>query len=101
MTDPLTEAVARAMRDAYIKANDTPPYNTEAHYPLYMFTDEAEAALAIARPAIRREALEEAARVAQGMWWQGHGNLATEPYAAAKQAGDEIAAAIRAMISKE
>lgn len=41
--------------------------------------------------------MEEAARVAEGMWWQGHGNLATEPYAAAAQAGNEIAAAIRAL----
>ena len=44
--------------------------------------------------------LEEAAKVADGMWWQGHGNLATAPYAAAEQAGDEIAAAIRALKGK-
>lgn len=48
----------------------------------------------------RINALEEAAKVAEGMWWQGHGNLATAPYAAAEQAGDEIAAAIRALKEK-
>lgn len=48
----------------------------------------------------RADALEEAAKVAAGMWWQGHGHLATEPYAAAKQASDEIAAAIRALKEK-
>ena len=42
-------------------------------------------------------ALEEAAKVAEGMWWQGRSNLTTAPYAAAKEVGDEIAAAIRAL----
>lgn len=42
-------------------------------------------------------ALEEAAQVAAEMWVDGHGNLPTEPYAAAKQVCAEIAAAIRAL----
>lgn len=44
--------------------------------------------------------LEEAAKVAEDMPIQGHGNLATAPYAAAKQVADEIAAAIRALKEK-
>ena len=39
--------------------------------------------------------LEEAAKVAEAFPARTHGNLATAPYAAAEQAGDEIAAAIR------
>ena len=41
--------------------------------------------------------MEEAAKVAEAFPARTHGNLATAPYAAAEQAGDEIAAAIRAM----
>lgn len=45
--------------------------------------------------------LEEAAKVAEAFPARTHGSLASAPYAAAEQAGDEIAAAIRAMIGKE
>lgn len=45
----------------------------------------------------RQQAFEEAARVADGMWWQGRENLTSASYAAAKEVGDEIAAAIRAL----
>lgn len=72
----LVERVARAMfeppRDRYYRAH-------------------ASAALDLA--------LEEAAQVASDMWVEGHGNLPTEPYAAAKQVCAEIAAAIRALKS--
>ena len=60
------------------------------------YLDDADAAIAI----IRGETLEEAARVAENMPINGHGNLAVEPYAAAKQVSDEIAAAIRALKEK-
>lgn len=46
--DEVVEAAARAMRDTYIKANDVPPYNTETHYPLSAFAQEARAAIAAA-----------------------------------------------------
>lgn len=49
---------------------------------------------------IRDLALEEAAKVADNMWVQGHGNLPVEPYAATKQVSGEIAAAIRDLKSK-
>lgn len=45
--------------------------------------------------------LEEAAKVAEAFPARTHRNLATAPYAAAEQAGDEIAAAIRAMMGKD
>lgn len=41
--------------------------------------------------------LEEAARTAEAFPARAHGNLATAPYAAAEQAAEEIATAIRAM----
>jgi hypothetical protein len=43
--------------------------------------------------------LEEAARVAEAFPAHNHGNLATAPPQAAEQAADEIAAAIRGMIT--
>lgn len=46
-------------------------------------------------------ALEEAAKVAEAFPARTHRNLATAPYAVAEQAGDEIAAAIRAMMGKD
>ncbi len=46
--DAVVEAAARAMRDTYMKANDVPPYNTETHYPLSAFVQEARAAIAAA-----------------------------------------------------
>lgn len=55
--------------------------------------DAADAAIAI----IRAEVLEEAARTAEAFPARTHGNLATAPYAAAEQAAEEIAAAIRAL----
>ena len=58
--------------------------------------NDADAAIAL----VRAEVLEEAAKVAEGMPINGHGNLAVEPYAAAKQVSDEIAAAIRALEEK-
>lgn len=45
----------------------------------------------------RRSALEEAAKVAEAFPARTHGNLATAPYAAAEQASEEIAAAIRVL----
>jgi len=56
----------------------------------------ADAAIAL----IRAETLEEAAKVAEAFPAKTHGNLATAPYAAAEQATDEIAAAIRALKEK-
>lgn len=50
------------------------------------------------RAEARAIALEEAAKVAENFPARTHGNLATAPYAAAEQAAEEIAAAIRAMI---
>lgn len=49
--------------------------------------------------AARDLVLEEAARVAEAYPARTHGALATAPYAAAEQAADEIAAAIRALKS--
>ena len=53
------------------------------------YANDADAAIAIV--------LEEAANIASEMWIIGHGNLNADPYYAAKQVGDEIAAAIRAL----
>jgi hypothetical protein len=55
------------------------------------------AALAAVIPAIQAEALEWAAVTAEAFPLRTHGGLATDPYASAEQAADEIAAAIRAM----
>jgi hypothetical protein len=57
----------------------------------------ADEALAAVAPLIRRAALEEAAGVAEAFPARTHGALATAPYAAAEQAAEEIAAAIRAL----
>ena len=54
-----------------------------------VFLHEADAAIALV--------LEEAAKTAEAFPARTHGNLATAPYAAAEQAADEIAAAIRAL----
>lgn len=56
----------------------------------------ADAAIAI----IRAKVLEEAAKVAEAFPARTHGNLATAPYAAAEQAAEEIATAIRALKEK-
>jgi hypothetical protein len=56
-----------------------------------------EIALAAVIPAIQAEALERAAVTAEAFPLRTHGGLATTPHAAAEQAADEIAAAIRAM----
>jgi|688.fasta_scaffold36485_13 hypothetical protein len=53
--------------------------------------------LAAVIPAIQAEALEWAAVTAEAFPLRTHGGLATDPYASAEQAADEIAAAIRAM----
>ena len=49
----------------------------------------------------RRQAIEEAARVAENFPALTHGNLATAPVFAAEQAADEIAAAIRALAAPD
>lgn len=82
--DPLTEAVARAMCIADGQNPDevmSDGYDTT--WPLWAeYEPLAETALAIARPQIRREALEEAAQVAEDDGTRD---------------GDFIAAAIRAL----
>lgn len=88
MTQELRERVAfefRSMAASEIHMNA--PYTWEQF---------ADAAIAL----VRAELLEEAAKVAEDMPINGHGNLAVEPYAAAKQVSDEIAAAIRALGEK-
>lgn len=67
------------LREAVWKAIMSSNTNTEA----------ADAAIAIV--------LEQAAKVADAFPARTHGALATAPYAAAEQASDEIAAAIRAL----
>lgn len=95
MTDPLTEAVARAMA----KTDDKLPlFRLPGTKQRYMI--RATAALAIARPAIRREALEEAAGLAGDYPAAIHGALATDPHAAALQAAQEICASILALMEK-
>lgn len=58
--------------------------------------DDNHALNVMARAAIA-VALEEAATLADRFPARAHGNLATTPHAAAEQAGNEIAAAIRAL----
>ena len=82
MTDTLRERVARAI----CCANNC--MYAEKCKSLW-FKQEADAAIALV--------LEEAARTAEAFPARTHGNLATAPYAAAEQAADEIAAAIRAL----
>lgn len=81
MTDTLRERVARAIDQSLCNARVTS--NNLFYLP------EADAAIALV--------LEEAARTAEAFPARTHGNLATAPYAAAEQAADEIAAAIRAL----
>lgn len=84
MTDKRA-ALIEASRNAFIKA--TVEYYGECPMPMM-----------VGIKAVIAETLEEAAKVAEAFPARTHGNLATAPYAAAEQAGDEIAAAIRAMI---
>ena len=90
--DELRERVARA-----ICQNMGPRChcldNPELVCSEYLFHATADAAIAVV--------LEEAAKVAEAFPAHDHGNLATAPPQAAEQAADEIAAAIRALISKK
>lgn len=81
MSDELREKVAKCLFDCTGNAD----WND-------LWLEMADAAIALV--------LEEAAKVADGMPINGHGNLAVDPYAAAKQVSDEIAAAIRALGEK-
>jgi hypothetical protein len=69
----------------------------EHEKPCEVNTGAIYAALAAVIPAIQAEALEWAAVTAEAFPLRTHGGLATDPYASAEQAADEIAAAIRAM----
>jgi hypothetical protein len=75
---------------------------TRPNAPIFdnLYADARESELADADAALS-VVLEEAAKVAEAFPARTHGNLATAPYAAAEQAGDEIAAAIRAMMGKD
>tara|TARA_R110000868_G_scaffold331404_1_gene592403 strand:- start:510 stop:809 length:300 start_codon:yes stop_codon:yes gene_type:complete len=98
MTDraELKEKVVAAIRDAWNNAsNDGNPIS------YYL----ADAAIAVARPSIRAEALEEAAKLAEAMadeWstvWRNR--MKADSHMEGKSDGaDEIAAAIRAMIKE-
>ena len=98
MTDraELKEKVVAAIRDAWNNAsNDGNPIS------YYL----ADAAIAVARPSIRVEALEEAAKLAEALgdeWatvWRNR--MKADSHMEGKSAGaDEIASAIRAMIKE-
>jgi hypothetical protein len=98
MTDraELKEKVVAAIRDAWnVASNDGNPIS------YYL----ADAAIAVARPSIRAEALEEAAKIAEAKadeWatvWRNR--MKSDSHMEGKSAGaDEIAAAIRAMIKE-
>ena len=98
MTDraELEEKVVAAIRDAWNNAsNDGNPIS------YYL----ADAAIAVARPSIRAEALEEAAKLAEAKadeWatvWRNR--FKTDSHMEGKSDGaDEIAATIRAMIKE-
>lgn len=81
MTDTLRERVARELRAFY---SDEPVAVCDG-----VALKAADAAIALV--------VEEAARVAGDFPAYRHGNLAAHPFAAAQQASDEIAAAIRAL----
>ena len=98
MTDraELKEKVVAAIRDAWNNAlNDGNPIS------YYL----ADAAIAVARPSIRAEALEEAAKLAEAMadeWatvWR-NGLKCDSHMEGMSDGADEIAAAIRAMIKE-
>jgi len=91
--DGLVERVAEAMWMACDWGPMLKPYEEVRERDKRVIRLEARAAIAVA--------LEEAARLAEAFPARTHGSLATAPYAAAEQAGEEIAAAIRAMIGKE
>lgn len=88
MTDDLVERVAKAMCGCegvcFTSCGTEPCQMAEENY-----AKAARAAIVVV--------LEEAAKVAEMFPAYRHGNLAANPYAAAQQASDEIAAAIRAM----
>lgn len=88
MTDTLRERVARVLRAFY---SDEPIAVCDG-----VAYKAADAAIAL----VRAEVIEEAAMTAEAFPARTHGNLATAPYAAAEQAADEIAAAIRALKDK-
>jgi len=97
MSDDLRERVAKAMWATPLDENCAPvSWEDASDEARNAYQMEADAAIAI----IRNETLEEAARVAEAFPARTHGNLATAPYAAAEQAADEIAAAIRALKDK-
>ena len=98
MTDraALKEKVVAAIRDAW---NNAPNDGDPITYYL------ADAAIAVARPSIRAEALEEAAKIAEAKadeWataWRNR--FKADIHMEGKSDGaDEIAAAIRAMIKE-
>ena len=101
MTDTLRERVARViyeakrarLLEAFGDTGGWPEWETLRPTLREIQMEECDPYIAI----IRNETLEEAARVAEAFPARTHGNLATAPYAAAEQAADEIAAAIRAL----
>jgi hypothetical protein len=77
---------------------DVPNEWVQVVAPMLRDTEQAvRHILAAVAPLIRRAALEEAAGVADAFPAHTHGAIATAPYAAAEQAAEEIAAAIRAL----
>lgn len=91
----LRERVARAICEAFTEDPEMVDdfVDTGNLYPRKLWQSYlpfADAAIAIC--------MKEAARCAEAFPARTHGALATAPYAAAEQAADEIAAAIRAMI---
>ena len=86
-----------------MKVEDVPDEWVQAAWEAWALTQDDAAGicmkhmLAAVIPAIQNAALERAAVVADEFPVRTHGALATAPYAAAEQALDEIAAAIRAL----
>lgn len=87
--DDLVERVAAVL--ASVEYLDKPPNHTHRRL--------ARAAIAVLRPALRAEALEEAARVAECR--NGAAEWSVETNSGYECAAREIAAAIRALIRKE
>jgi len=99
--DEWAEPLAMAMSNAQCRVlYSTEPYNDLAvwrsvsNYEILM--KRARHALAAVIPLAVAEEREACARLAEAFPARTHGALATAPYAAAEQAADEIAAAIRA-----
>lgn len=67
--------------------------------PSYSFDDCIRAAIAVMRPVLRAEALEEAAKVADG--WVGCSEWSADTNSGYECASREIAAAIRALMGKK